>query len=391
MKKPAVIFIVLLLAAGLGYGVVRLLLARFAQGDIYPPYSTLRADGLGSKALHDSLGELMPVERNYKRLSEFEPAENKATIFMLGVENGFEDDPDVADDLEKLAQDGNRIVLAFVAVDKAPRDGEFFPTATPTPEQTPGKDEKSDKDETRKKTKKEKVDELHQRWGVKTAFLSKPLTKAVTEIPGLEPLLSWHSAMYFTKLDPEWLVLYSCDGKPVVIERPFGNGSIVLVADAYFSSNEALSKEPAPGLISVLVGGSRTAVFDETHLGVNEDPGIASLTRKFKLHYAVLALLCVALLFVWRNAASFVPRREEEAGAGEVVGGFDASAAFVSLLKRNIPFDKIVETCLVEWKRSFGHRAKAALVARVDAAAAAGAKTPVETFQTITKILNEKR
>lgn len=381
MKKAAGAIAILILLAGLGFGIVRLFTIRFAQGDVYPAYSTFRADGLGSKALHDSLAELMPVERNYQPLSDLEPAGGDATIFLLGVQDGFEENSH-AEDMERLAQEGNRVVLAFFPYDEDPDKG--WPTPSPTPKAAGKKAPAGE-------SKEEKIAGLRKHWGVKTAFNKQALDRAKTGVAGLEPELSWHSAMYFDKPGPEWRVIYSSAGKAVMVERSFEKGSIVLVADSYFSSNEALSKERATGLISELVGNKGTVIFDETHLGVAGHPGVASLMRKFQLQGVVMALTAVAALFVWHNAVAFVPRREDEAADDEIIRGFDASAAFVSLLRRNIPLEKLVATCLVEWKRSFGHRTKAAAVARVEAAAGAGARQPVETFRIITQILNEKK
>lgn len=380
MKKTGVFFLILLLGGCLGCGLVRLFSIRFAQGDVYPAYSTLRADGVGSKALHEALAELTRVERNYRPLSEIHP-EGGATIFMLGVPDYFEDYPN-AGDLDKLAQEGNRVVLAFVPYPDKPYE------PWPSPTATPDKNKKRDFD---KKTDDTETIDLDKSWGMKIAYSDKLAGHATSGIPGLEPELSWHTRLYFDKLGDAWHVLYSSGGKPVVIERKRGEGSVVLVADAYFSSNEALSKERAPGLISALVGDKGTVVFDETHLGVSENPGVATLVRKYQLESVVLALAAVAALFVWRNAVAFVPRREEEAAGDATVQGFDASAAFVSLLRRNIPFGKLVETCVAEWKRSFGHRTKPDTVARVEALAVPGAKQPVETFRMITEILNEKK
>lgn len=401
MKKPAVFFFALLLIGCLGYGLVRLFMVRFAQGDVYPLYSTLRADGLGSKALYDSLAELTRVERNYTQLSRVHPEGNNTAIFFLGVPDGPDDDEDTDEALESLSRDGNRVVLAFVPRIEKP----FEPWPTSTPANTPGKDDKKSAQEKEKKKADAEAREidLEKTWGVKTAYHDKMPGNATTDVPGLEPVLAWHTVLYFDRLAPEWRVLYKSGGKPVIIERPFGAGSVVLVADAYFSSNEALSNarldrrsgdpdsDRATGLIAALVGNKATVIFDETHLGVTENPGVATLIRKYQMQGVVFALMVVAAFFVWHNAVAFVPRRQEEIDREEAVQGVDASAAFVSLLRRNIPVDKIVATCLAEWKRSFGHRAKPQLVARVELLAAPGAKEPVETFRMITQTLNEKK
>ena len=41
-----------------GAGVIRLFQLRFEAGDVYPPYSSYRADPLGTRALYQSLENL---------------------------------------------------------------------------------------------------------------------------------------------------------------------------------------------------------------------------------------------------------------------------------------------------------------------------------------------
>ncbi|HEX9880373.1 MAG TPA: hypothetical protein VGB25_09285, partial [Candidatus Binatia bacterium] len=61
----ALLLVVVLFAGGLA----RLFVQRFERGDVYPPYSSLRTDPLGTKVLYDSLYSLpqMEVRRNYRR------------------------------------------------------------------------------------------------------------------------------------------------------------------------------------------------------------------------------------------------------------------------------------------------------------------------------------
>jgi len=196
--------------------------------------------------------------------------------------------------------------------------------------------------------------------------------------------------LYFDGTETPWKTWYKSGGKPVVIGRSFGRGTVVFVADSYLLSNEALSKERAPRFLSLLAGNAKRIIFDETHLGVTESPGIATLVRKYRLHGMVAALLVVALLFVWSNAVPFVPPAESSGGRREGIEGRDASAGFVSLLKRNIPPGELVPACVAEWRRSFMHRVKPAALAHVEALAGDGGK-PVKSFQTIAQFLNQKK
>ena len=51
---------------------------RFASGEVYAPGSSLRADPLGTKALHDSLNRISGIraERNFRDLSKIKGAKD---------------------------------------------------------------------------------------------------------------------------------------------------------------------------------------------------------------------------------------------------------------------------------------------------------------------------
>jgi len=102
-------------------------------------------------------------------------------------------------------------------------------------------------------------------------------------------------------------------------------------------------------------------------------------------------LLLVAVLFVWRNAVPFIPHRSTGAGDSGMVTGRGAAEGFSSLLKRSLPPNRLIEECVTEWKRATGRRVKPALLPLVEAAAGSGVKQPVQTYQAIAKILNEKK
>src|SRR5204863_5323220 len=142
-----------------------------------------------------------------------------------------------------------------------------------------------------------------------------------------------------------------------LIERRFGSGSLVFSADSYFLSNEAMRKERHPQLLAWLIGRNATVLFDETHLGVTESPGIAALVRKYRLHGLVIGLILMAGLFVWKKAISFVPAYDEEQAErhGDAVAGKDSAAGFVNLLRRSISPSEILPVCFAEWKKARAH------------------------------------
>jgi hypothetical protein len=108
------------LAAGFLLGLWKLYDLRFTAGDIYPMYSSLRADPLGTKALYESLEQIAGIStsRNYLALPSI--PKRPATMFFLGQNPyQFEAMPeDEVKDYEALAASGARVVVAMQPVNR---------------------------------------------------------------------------------------------------------------------------------------------------------------------------------------------------------------------------------------------------------------------------------
>jgi hypothetical protein len=354
-KLSSALFLLIVTALFL-YGVTHLLILRFEKGDAYPPYSSYRSDPLGTKAFHEGLGLLPGIEavRNVEPLQRVSGL-SESTLFFFGLQgtrfSAIQIQQESVKALDKAALGGGRIVISFVPTHDQP----VPPSKEKKKQETPQEDADKEKDEEEELLDNEVVD-LAKRWGVETELSVKgdakaSLTIAEKEIPSSLP---WHSTLVFEPQDPAWRILYTRAEKPVLIERSYGKGSIVLSSDSFFLSNEAMKRERYPQLLSWLCGPHRKIVFDETHLGVSKSPGIATLLRKYGLAPFFISLIVLALLAIWKQAARLVPVNEEEEKA-TVDAGKDAFTGFTNLLRRNIPTDRILSACLEEWKRSFTH------------------------------------
>jgi hypothetical protein len=191
------------------------------------------------------------------------------------------------------------------------------------------------------------------------AHYQSALAKRESEA-ALPESLDVHTALYFDGFTPDWEVHYTRrDGTndyPVLIERTVGSGSLVLAADSYPFSNEAMRMARLPGLLTWFIGRNHHAVFEETHLGTTNDPGIAAMARRYNLHGLAAALAILAGLFIWRNAVSFIPAAEEQLAGEQThqVAGKDATEGFVNLLRRNIPPVDLLRICLEQWNSAAG-------------------------------------
>jgi hypothetical protein len=370
MLKPRALCI--LLAAGFLYGVIHLFGLRFEAGDVYPPYSSLRADPLGVKGLHDALDDLpqLDVRRNYRPLPRLQlPA--PPTLLYPGTVHHAVWRGDELRAAEGLLTDGARIVIAFYPVTRPPSLNDLAKDKDEQKEAGKAKGEKKSDDKPQDDDEAEAAEEeladtlsfaeVAERWGFSFHYLSQQPPGGAARValldddapPLLEKRISWHSALSFVPDANEWNVIYRCEGEPVCMERKYNRGSIVLASDSFFLSNEALRAERAPALLAWLLGAARIIVFDEESHNIRANPGLMHLARKYHLHGLGAGLLLLAFLFVWKNASPLVPAFAESGSDEGAVRGKRAEEGFVNLLRRSIPQREIVRVCVEEWRHAF--------------------------------------
>lgn len=407
-RQVSVLLGFLVLAGGLGYGLVQLFNLRMTQGDVFPKYSTLRADPLGTKVLLDSINDVPGLNawRNYRPLIQLKPT-GPITLVYLGINYEVQWEEKELPYFEKLIEGGSRAVFAFVPerartpeevrakaelkeeVEKKKQEAikkKRLPDKKkeePGQKEEPGKKEEVESREERRLHQIERMfgkigtpfEVVAQKWGFKfevprrekNARAPDFSVEAEPAAEGLEESLPWHSELFFAEVKPPWQTLYSMHGKAVLIERTWGAGSIILASDSYFLSNEGLhGSDRAPKLLAHLLGSPRTIVFDEEHLGVSDQAGISTLAKKYRLHGLVAGLLLVAALFIWQNIVRFVPPQAQVIETDALVTGRGSSEGFLVLLRRSIPAGQLLGTCMAEWRRMFGQDARA--IERLNAA-----------------------
>jgi len=418
------IILLLVLSGVFAFGLARLLKWRFEAGDVYPEYSSLRTDPLGAKALYESLDSLLDAGRNYRPFSRLNEGRG-ATLFYLGAHSTFMFHPqsdlrlpaEEFDSLETFVRDGGRLVVSLFPTFQTVNTNRLPPKPVPAPAIGPsGKTRKANPPAvTPRKGPLNNGDEwedfrtvsVRERWGVEYKYdallqdennVYKPEPAFSTDVAGLPERISCHTALYFDNLTNGWRVIYQRKkSRPVIIERKIGAGSVVLSADSYLFSNEALWKERSPALLAWMVGPSERVVFDETHLGVEESSGVSALARKYRLHGLLGALLLLAGLFVWKNVSSFLPPYEDS-GRNEdsLITGKDSASGFVNLLRRNLPAREILAIGLTEWKKSCAREQPKARLEQVQAiidaenAKETSEQNPIQTYRAIARALSKR-
>jgi len=381
MKPRFSIVLMLACVLGFGFGLFWLFQLRFAHGDVYPPYSSLRADPLGTMALYESLGRLpgVMVQRDYSVEGRL-PDEARGTTYLHLAGDPFdwsEMPRETVNEIERFVTQGGRLVVAFAPEVRAStpsvRTWTVPPAVVPgntnkptvvTMTNTPPRLRRTLKEIKRERDDREYVN-LESRWGFTVGSTSLHVdedgvaqdirveNRSEVDLP---MTLAWHSANYFQGYDGSWRTVYERGTNAVLMAKPFGAGSLVLVTDSYFASNEALAREPHATLLAWLIAPGKRVVFDEAHLGVAEDPGVTTLMWRYHLQGLIAGAILLLALFVWKNSVSLIPFRPPPRVARNEIIGKDSGTGFVNLLRRHVKPSEILRICFDEWTKSLRQR-----------------------------------
>jgi hypothetical protein len=327
-------FLIVLLAALFTYGLIRAFSIRFATGDVYPPYSSMRASPDGAKLLYESLSRTpgVTVSRNYFPLEYFE--ESNATIFLLAI--NVDQFANESESYERLAKRGSRVVAGL--------------------EWGWGND------------KPQHIKDLEKRWHVKFGF----------EDPQIA---------YFTQA-ADWRILERDGPRILAIERDFQKGSVVLFSESGDFSNSSTIKLDLLGLISAVIGPRSRVIFDEAHFGMAESGTVVGLARRYRLTGMALGLALCAALFIWKNAASFPP--PAAAPRSETLSGRTSISGLYTLLRRHIKPADLAAACWNEWLTGNRRELSADRKARAEAILRDRGRQPLDAVREIQTVLHSK-
>ncbi len=403
------------LGVGLAIGFLEILDRRFAEGGVYAHYASFRSDPLGASVFYETLYSLPETEvsRNQINLNRIASLDEDTTLLLLGYPRDSLSNLRAPADspVMEAVEQGGRLVITFnpgLVPEKfqpaqteeekdwferrkelqKKRDVERKKGTKAARKEKGGKEkggeqatEEEDNEEEESdapKSRDEEEEEQEFEAMMDESIGLRLIKKLGFELESLEEferpeggwelragggledgpraLPSWYSQFRFEELDEEWKVVAESDGAAVVIERPWGDGTIVLASDSYFVSNEALYRDAYPEFLLWMLGGKSKIVFDETIHGVEESGGAMKLMRRYRIHGIFFGLLVVVILWAWRSASALAPGSEDIdrglIGTGSQVSGEDTEAGLTRLLRRSIPQSELFEKCLGVWTES---------------------------------------
>jgi len=410
MKKYLPIAILTGCVAVFAFGVVILFKLRFAAGDVYPAYSSLRADPLGVMAFYESLEKIpgLTVQRDFSATDRL--PEEPQTVYLHLAGDRYDWNWMSRDEFHEIRDylaRGNRLVVTLFPQTGAEILHFHGVEDTNSMKSAKSENQKMTPPKPSKKKQTDSNDEdsrvsLEDEWDFHFGFRkldpdgnryapTEVLRKVDSALPRA---LDWHSGVVVTNLGQSWNVIYARGTNAVVIERKFGQGSVVIATDSYFVSNEAMAKDRHADLLAWLVGPNRNVVFDEAHFGILDTSGVAALMRKYRLHGLAGGLILLAGLFVWKNSTSLVPPHTDEKREN-IVAGRDSAAGFVNLLRRSIAPRDLLAACFAEWKKSMARKGQVptSRFQRAEAIFSTGNsfphkdRNPIETYRKISETL----
>lgn len=381
LLKISVLFCIVLFAVG----VVRLFWLRFEAGDLYPPYSSLRSDPLGVQVLYEGLQALgdQEISRNFLPPAQMSPAPGATFLFfgLTGIPEATTDPWETI--LEKISGDGGRLVVTLTARASA-RDKEEEEGDTGT--DNAGNPDENAPEETPAETPALGVT-LHSR-SLDEDHGDVAVGRSRRGDDPLPETLVFRSSLFFEPDDPAWETVFSFENEPVVVRRAWGKGEVVMIADSYLFSNEALRNHRSPDFLAWAIPSDSPAVFDEYHHGLTRQPGISALMRKYRLHGVVLSLAVVVVLLIWQRAVVFAPRQAVGPGDGPTAAGSDATDGWVALMRRHIPRGNLLAVCFKTWESSAAaDRFSKEQVGQVRDMIAQPGENPVTVYQSICEFL----
>ena len=382
-----------------------LLVLRFHVSESLPAGSTWLTSPRGASVFYEALARIPGVTVRRQLEPHAPPTEDAcATWFATGVEVNYASfSPDA--DMRAAVARGGRLVIAYAPVTYS----HWATNTAATGFVSRVRSAKMSSDHTNTVARRavppsDEEGDAHPGASLRPSFFEEGLegvvvrtttTGLTTRCAGRLPVapaalpakIPMRSALVFTNVAPVWTVLYRTPEGPVVVERRWGTGSIVLVADDYIFSNEALWRDCPAEWLAWTVGAGRLVVFDETHHGLVRSTTLMTLVRDLGLTGFFIALAVVAVLVFWQQSFPLMPPAALASDAP--LAGHGSHEGLVRLLRRSLTAQQALVEGFARWEHSAGRSLGAVRLAHVretfERARDADAVPPVEIFRALQK------
>lgn len=396
MRRWGSLLVFAVAVLGLVGGLIWLMNQQFKAGQAYPEASSLRSDPRGTRVLYEAYSELgsLAVSRNYTPFENVEDLPSDAVLLYLGADEWSAHSLATYAVVDNFVESGGTLVVALKAW--GGWESEEF-------------EEKANEAE----AEDTEVVEAEVNWdtdlfwadldlvdGPKDAGSATLVDFAEFDLPEQLP---WRESEALVDAGAAvWRPVYQVDGAAVVVERSYGAGRIVVLTDDYLFSNEALLKYRVSAFLTWLLDDQTAVIFDETHLGVAEQVGIAVLMRRYRMGSFLAVFGLLMLCIVWRGAVPLLPAHSGRVRDAVVRVDQSSEAGLGDLVRRSVAVGDLPKAAWQQWRKSFvrteaDERYYAAeieqveLLLRQSSDAANGKQKPHAIHSEIKSIINRKK
>ncbi|MFH0925306.1 MAG: DUF4350 domain-containing protein [bacterium] len=340
MNKRISIAIITLLLLFLGFSAYKVLEKRFTKGDIYPLYSSLRHDPIGTSILFQTLtkiGYTVDTLTDEKLSEDINPQDT--ILFILTP--SFDISEDSKKDIVNFIQNGGRVFLT-VTDSRTNSLMDHFDTKINYETSMSKKDTKENEDSSLFAIPNNKQ---------QATCNKQPTSSGKGSLFNfLEDLTIINNHLSLTCDWPNALTVYSNGNDDIILLLKHGKGDIVISSEAFFISNESLSKKPPLLFLKWLLNQKNNVIIDEYHHGLYCQRGISFLLKKYHLYWFMLYLIIIFILYLWHILPGFLPplppliRKDGKQGQSSLKG-------YAYLLSKTIPKEGLLEICWKQWAK----------------------------------------
>lgn len=413
-------------------GASHVLELRIGTGEVYPRFSTYRSDPQGFRALYEALNRLPGVEalRNRNQLAYLPLDETGLLLISDAVSSP--DPVSVIERIETFVKQGGRLVIAYAPLlagarsnafdEEPPREASTNCTDEPQDAEDceepvaaePPTGAQEDEDTRLREYALMNLVDVEERWGVELDVLPLDAEYGVAreyfeqareatpefvfaEAEAMPKALPWRSARFFREDDEHWTVWYRYEsGEAAIIARDFGAGTIVMLGDSYLLSNESLATDPIAPFLARLIGPHTRVIFDEWTKGLQDDPWLIDLIRRYRLDGVLAALATLALLVAWRSAMPLPPRPTQARSDQDTayLQTRHSAIGLPALIERHISSNALPQVCFDEWDQSFRQDRRYDAQFREELRhllCHEGPETPLERYRAASALIEERK
>lgn len=309
------------------FSAYKIMSMQYRKGDIYPQYSSLRHDPMGTSIFFQSLKKMgYKVETIMEeRLPENVDPQN---TILFSLSPSFFISKESREEIISFILRGGRV---FVSDKHDNRLMSFFDTHILSGENNNNK-RKNDNNE-QKDERNAIPEEIFNFANERLKVFNKSTLKS-----------NW----------PKSKTVYKFKEQDIIILLNHGKGDIIISSETYFISNESLVKEPPVRFLTWIMNGRKRVMVDEFHHGISYKKGISFLLKKYNLYWFIAYLILIFFLYLWHALPYFqnpLPRPS--------TGNFNTQSSlhgYTQLLTKTIPKNKLLDICIDQWIKGSKNR-----------------------------------